>query len=82
FRIALPRATPESLPAFDEAARLATIQLAQRRGWPVIDASAQLSGHREWFGDPVHFNDAGSEKMAELLARDLPPLLVPSSGGR
>jgi lysophospholipase L1-like esterase len=82
FRIFFPRATADSFPAFDEAARLATIELGQRRSWPVIDASDQLSGHREWFGDPVHFNDAGSERFARLLADDLPPLLTTTSGGR
>jgi hypothetical protein len=68
MRIFFPRALPESLPAFDEAARKETIELGRRRGWQVIDASAVMTGHREWFGDVVHFNDAGSAKMAEILA--------------
>ena len=82
FRIYFPRALPETFPAFDEAARLATIALGRRRGWPVIDAASELSGHREWFADPVHFNDAGAAHYAEILASELPPLLPPIGGGR
>jgi hypothetical protein len=83
FRIFFPRATPTVLASFDRAAQAATIDLGKRRGWPVIDASAKLSGRREWFGDPVHFNDAGSQQMAELLAKEMPSLTsLASQGGR
>ena len=75
-----PRATVPSSPAFDTAARQVTIELGKRRGWPVIDAAAKLTGKREWFGDPVHFNDQGSEQMAQLLADAVPPLFA--KGGR
>ena len=82
LRISLPRALPESVPAFDAAAREATLELARRRGWPVIDASAVLTGHRSYFADASHFTDAGSAKMAELLADRLPALIADRAGGR
>src|SRR5207244_2322353 len=83
FRIFFPRATPAVMASFDRAAHAATIDLGKRRGWPVIDAAAKLSGRREWFGDPVHFNDAGSQKMAELLAKEVPSLTsLAGQGGR
>ena len=76
FRILFPRARPEAFPAFAEAARSATIALAQRRGWPLIDAAAQLSGRRNLFADPVHFNDQGSAEMARIIADGLAPLIA------
>ena len=81
FRVFFPRATVPSSPAFDTAARQVTIDLGKRRGWPVIDAAAKLTGKREWFGDPVHFNDQGSEQMAKLLAAAVPALFA-EKGGR
>jgi lysophospholipase L1-like esterase len=77
YRIFFPRAEPAVLPAFDEAARQATVTLGKVRGWPVIDAAAELSPKRSYFADPVHFNDAGSQAFAALLARELRPLLLP-----
>ena len=47
----------------------------------MIDAAAKLTGKREWFGDPVHFNDQGSEQMAKLLAAAVPALFA-EKGGR
>jgi lysophospholipase L1-like esterase len=82
YRIFFPRAEPAVIPAFDAAARQATIDLGRERGWPVIDASAELSGKRDLFADPVHFNDDGSRAMAELLARQLRPLLKTIEEGR
>lgn len=84
FRIFYPRATAETFPAFVEAARDVVIELGKARGWPVIDAAASLTGRRELFADPVHFNDQGSRLMAQLLADALPGVLarMPHGKGR
>lgn len=82
YRVFFPRADPAVFPAFDEAARHATIALGKARGWAVIDAAAEFSYKRPYFADPVHFNDAGSQAFADLLARELRPLLGRTQGGR
>ena len=81
FRMFLPRATPEAMPAFDLAARDAVLDLGRRRGWTVIDAAPALNGQRHLFADPVHFNDAGSLAMARQLVGPLEALLQ-SRGGQ
>jgi lysophospholipase L1-like esterase len=82
YRIFFPRATPESMPAFDAAAQTATIELARRRGWHVIDAASSLNGRRALFADPVHFNDAGSLQMASILATALPEIIASTPARR
>ena len=80
FRIFVPRALPEVMPAFVADAREATIALARKHGWALIDAAAELSGRRELYADPVHFTDEGSRRMAGIIAAALPGLL-PAAGG-
>lgn len=82
FRIFLPRAQPAAIPAFVAAARQSVIGLGQRRGWRVIDAAGALSGHRELFADPVHFNDVGSRRIAGLISDELTTLAITSGGQR
>lgn len=36
-----------------------------------FDLAGSMSGHPEWFYDGSHFNDAGSDRAAELIARYL-----------
>ena len=79
FRIFYPRVTPAGFPAFEAAARDAVIALGRRRAWPVIDVAADLTGRRELFADPVHFNDAGSQVMARLIAARLPEIAGPGA---
>lgn len=81
FRIFFPRAEPAVMPAFDEAARQATIELGREHGWPVIDAAGELNGKRELFADPVHFNDKGAKALANRLTHDLQPILRDAKGG-
>lgn len=68
FRIFMPRALPDAIPAFIYAARDATIELGARRNWKVIDVAGEISGRRELFADPVHFNDKGSELVARIIS--------------
>lgn len=76
FRIFLPRAKVEAMPAFEDAARQATLRLGARHGWQVIDVAGHLSGHRELFADPVHFTNEGSRRMASLIADEISAALV------
>lgn len=75
FRVFFPRALPSTMAAFETSANLEIDRLGKHLHVPVIDAAADLTGKRDHFGDPVHFNDAGSKIMADRLVRDLTPLL-------
>ncbi len=58
--------------AFENQARQAMLDLARRRGLDVVDAAGIMNGHEEWFADDLlHFDNAGSAKLAELLAAHL-----------
>jgi len=69
FRLYAGRATEETLVAFEDAVNAGIKRLAEEKGITVIDVASKLSGHREWFGDLVHFNDAGAGEVARLLAK-------------
>ena len=58
---------------FDRAANAVTARVAAREEVPLVDAAAQLNGCWDCFGDLNHFVDAGSARMADILARQLPP---------
>jgi len=64
----VPRPTPEVMAEFEAAAARAVADLGRERGIPVVDAAAVMGGRRECFADLVHFNDAGAEVIAGLLA--------------
>lgn len=81
FRIFYPRAEAETFLAFSAAAREAVLATAKRRSWAVIDAADALSGRHELFADPVHFNDKGSQRMAEVLAAAMADLVKKPRGG-
>lgn len=64
-----PRATGATIVAFDSAARVRTLAAAHDSAVAVVDAGAAFSRQPESdFGDFVHFTDAGSAEMANLLA--------------
>jgi hypothetical protein len=71
MRMFFPRATPETMVAFEDQANRAILDLARRENVAVIDAASVLNGHREWFADLVHFNDQGAAVMARTLADGL-----------
>jgi len=70
FRTFFPRATERGLVAFQLAAQKAIRDIGHRHGWRVVDAAARLNGKRELFGDPVHFNDAGSSEIGRASCRE------------
>lgn len=76
-----PRARPETMVAFDDAADEAIRGLGRDKGVAVIDAAPALNGRREWFADLVHFNDAGAAAFADVLVDGVEPLLPPPNGG-
>lgn len=54
---------------FEDAARQATLRVAERRGVDVVDAAGLMNGREEWFAaDLLHFNDAGAAALAAALA--------------
>lgn len=63
-----PRATPEAMLAFEDAAADGMRALAARRGIALVDAHAQLHGTRGFAPDFIHFNDDGAADMARLIA--------------
>jgi hypothetical protein len=71
FRLFARRATEEGIVAFEDAANAGVRRLAAARDVPLIDVAAAMNGRREWFGDLVHFNDAGAAETARLLAEAL-----------
>jgi len=72
-----PRATQETLLAFDSAAAVATRRIGQERGVPVVDLAAQLNGHSSYFADFTHYTDTGAGAAADILARELRTLAPP-----
>ena len=51
------------------------LEVAAQEGTMAVDAVGETSWQREDFWDPVHFANAGSDKLARLLAGRLAPLL-------
>lgn len=68
MRFSYPRLTPEAYIALEQRGNAILRDLARKENVALIDADRALSGHREWFGDLVHFNDEGAARMAELVA--------------
>jgi hypothetical protein len=79
MRFDFPRATVETMAAFDIDANQALRALARKEGVPLIDVAAELGGRRELFGDLVHFNDAGAKAMAAILAEKIVDNSAPTS---
>ncbi len=79
-----PRATPETLLAFDTASATVTRRVGEREGVAVVDAAARLNGHAVYFADFTHFTDTGAGVLAALLADRLaaPDLRTPLAAGR
>jgi lysophospholipase L1-like esterase len=63
-----PRADARVLVEFERTANRAIVDLAHATATPVVDVASRMNGHREWFGDASHFNDAGAQVAAELIA--------------
>lgn len=48
---------------------------AKEKGVPLLDAAPRLTGRGDLFTDEVHYNDAGSQAVAELVAGELARLI-------
>jgi hypothetical protein len=66
-----PRAEPNVLVEFDTAAAELTRRLASKDRVRLVDVDRCLSGRRPLFGDPVHFTEAGAERVARLVAQEI-----------
>jgi lysophospholipase L1-like esterase len=66
------RATPQTLVAFDSAARLVALRVARDSNAAVVDAAQSLStGPGGIFADFLHFTDYGAARMAGIIADTL-----------
>lgn len=64
-----PRATGETLIAFDSLARFVTLRVAADSGVTVVDAAQRLAtSSATVFSDFVHFTDLGSSHMADIAS--------------
>jgi hypothetical protein len=61
-----PRATGETIVAFDSLARLSVLQVAADSAVPSVDLWARVAGRR-WFRDYSHFTDEGAARVATQL---------------
>jgi hypothetical protein len=77
-----PRATAATIHAFHGATNDEIAEIGRERSVPVIDADAVLSGHPEFFGDLIHFTDAGAAAMGEQLASGIAAVLTRRDGDR
>ena len=68
-----PRATAETMLAFEHAAATAMRADAARNHIALVDLDSALTGRRELFGDAIHFLQGGSAIVAGMLARVLNP---------
>lgn len=50
-------------------------RMCRRHGWHYLDFAAQINQRRQLFGNSIHPNQAGYDRMAELLAPRLAALL-------
>ena len=69
-----PRATEETMLAFEHDAAAAMRRDAARIRAPLVDVDSALTGRRELFGDAIHFLDRGSAVVAGLLTHALTAL--------
>jgi lysophospholipase L1-like esterase len=67
----VPRATPQTILAFEEAAAQAIRTLGRQLRIPIVDAASVMNGKRNWFGDLVHFNEAGAAVLARLVSQQI-----------
>jgi hypothetical protein len=67
-----PRATGETIIAFDSVARVAMIRVARDSNVVSVDAAQRLAAAPpSAFGDFVHFTDLGSSHMADVASQGL-----------
>jgi hypothetical protein len=66
-----PRATAETMIAFEHVAAQLVREYGRCAHVIVVDVDSAVSGKRQLFGDPVHFTDKGASVVAGLLAREL-----------
>jgi len=72
----MPLLTHEALAeAFAQSDRIVT-EVAREKGVSLIDVSGVVTGRNEYFHDHVHLTDAGSEKVSQLIADALAPMLA------
>jgi hypothetical protein len=76
------RATEEVIAEFERAAAAREIALGAELGIEVVDVGEVMNGRREYFADPVHFNDDGAAVIASLVAGHLETLRSPTSNAK
>ncbi len=71
----LPYYSPEMLERMMAGYNERTRLIAQRKDVPLIDIAAMLPKDRVHFYDEMHYNEAGSRAVAELIIRELMPII-------
>jgi len=66
-----PYYTPAALRRGLDRYNAATRAVAAELGLLLVDLAAEMDGDVRWFYDDVHFDEAGAERVAELLAAAL-----------
>jgi lysophospholipase L1-like esterase len=62
------RYAPQDLQAGMDQFNHLLLEVCREQGVECIDLAAEMTGHESYFYDDVHFNEAGSEKVAAILA--------------
>lgn len=70
-----PLYSEEALLDMETSLNDAVREFARRNQISLVDAARMMPGGSAYFTDHVHFTDEGARKMAELVAREVAPLL-------
>jgi hypothetical protein len=63
-----PKATEETLIAFDDSANKRILSLARQGRYPSVDLAGGIGGERALFADFSHFTTSGAARVAALIA--------------
>ena len=80
FRVFSPRASARVIREFVTRANANIRTLGAVPDVRIVDVDGALGGHREAFGDLVHFNDDGAKVVASLIAQALVPRAAAATG--
>ena len=71
WRLSTPRASEETIVAFERAAAAETIRIARRTQVPLVDLAVAMNGKHQFFVDAAHFTSEGAAMVARILRDSL-----------
>ena len=77
WRMQYPELREAGFIDLEQRANALVREVAQQADVELVDAASELTGRAELFADHAHFNDAGAQRMGNLLARRVAALLKP-----